>query len=455
MKKTPLVSLQLALALSAALSAHALAQSSSRPSAQSTQSTEGAQPTSGKDMSEMDHAAMGHATPAPPPKQTVRKKQAPPKRADDAGRGSAAAVPQPAPESAVPAMDHAAMGHGAAAGQAKPVAQPTQPQAPSAAQSSSADQSHAGHVMSQPQQSKGTSQANPGAQSQGMGQMDHSAMGHANAPSQPSKATVPVGSIDHAAMGGAMTGGQGMQMGPMQGGSPPPDARDPNAYNEGTRHANFGNHEMNDNAPFGRVLLDKAEFAKGDGERGQNIELEAWYGNDYNKLWIKAEGERRGGALEEARTELLWDRAFATFWSTQLGVRHDTGEGRSRDWVAFGVQGLAPYWFETEATAYWRSGSGIAARLSAKYEVLFTPRLILEPELSANLYSRVDEERGTGSGLSDVSAGLRLRYEITRKFAPYIGVTWSRQFGETADFARQRGGNPRIVQAVAGVRLWF
>lgn len=364
-------------------------------------------------------------------------------------------MPQPAPEPSMPAMDRAAMGHGTSTRQAKPVAQPAQPQAPSAAQSSAMDQSHAGHVMSQPQQSKGTSQANPAAQSQGMEQMDHSAMGHMNAPSQPAKVTAPGGSMDHGAMEGAMTGGQGMQMGPMQGGSPPPDARDPNAYNEGTRHAGFGNHEMNDNAPFGRVLLDKAEFAKGDGERGQNIELEAWYGNDYNKLWIKAEGERRGGALEGARTELLWDRAFATFWSTQLGVRHDTGEGRSRDWVAFGVQGLAPYWFETEATAYWRSGSGLAARLSAKYEVLFTPRLILEPELSANLYSRADPERGTGSGLSDVSAGLRLRYEITRKFAPYIGVTWNRQFGGTADFARQRGGNPRVVQAVAGVRLWF
>ncbi len=280
--------------------------------------------------------------------------------------------------------------------------------------------------------------------------MDHSAMRHGSPAQQaPRNAAAAAGTAS------GMGAGHSMQMGPMQGGKPPPDARDPNAYNEGARHANFGNHEMNDNAPFGKVLLDKAEFAKGDGERGQNVELEAWYGNDYNKAWLKTEGERRGGALESARTELLWDRAFATFWSTQLGLRHDSGEGGSRDWLAFGVQGLAPYWFETEATAYWRPGSGLAARFNVKYEILFTSRLILEPELSANLYSRTDEERGTGSGLSDIGAGLRLRYEITRQIAPYIGVTWNRQFGRTADFTRQRGGERSEVQAVAGIRLWF
>lgn len=292
-------------------------------------------------------------------------------------------------------------------------------------------------------------QAAPPAQSGAAGAqmpgMDHSAMGHG------------AGQAAQPAMGGqaASMGGHDMGMGPMQGGKPPPDARDPNAYNEGTRYANLGNHEMHDDAPFWKVLVDKAEVAKGDGERGQNVEAEAWYGNDYNKAWVKVEGERRGGTLESGRTELLWDRAFATFWSTQLGVRHDSGEGGSRDWLAFGVQGLAPYWFETEATAYWRSGGGLAARFAVKYEVLFTPRLILEPELGANLYSRADPERGIGKGLSDLNAGLRLRYEITRKFAPYIGVTWNRQFGETADLARMSGGKRSVVQAVAGVRLWF
>ena len=281
--------------------------------------------------------------------------------------------------------------------------------------------------------------------------MDHSSIGHTPGTGQAAMRGAQPGQV---AQGSAM-GGHDMKMGPMQGGDPPPDARDPNAYNEGTQHANFGNHEMNDNAPFGKVLFDELEVAKGDGESGQNVEAQAWYGNDYNKAWVKVEGEWRGGTLEAARTELLWDRAFATFWSTQLGIRHDAGEGGGKNWLAVGVQGLAPYWFETEATAYWRPNGGLAARFAAKYEVLFSPRLILEPELIANLYSRADPERRIGKGLSDISAALRLRYEITRKFAPYIGVTWNRQFGATADFTRREGGDRSKLQAVAGVRLWF
>lgn len=252
-----------------------------------------------------------------------------------------------------------------------------------------------------------------------------------------------MGSMDH-----------GMKMGPMQGGSPPTDARDPDAYAEGTSFRNLPGNEMHDEMPFGRVLLDKFEYAKGDGEHGQNLDAEAWYGNDYNKAWFKAEGERRGGHLQSMRTEALWDRTFATFWSTQLGVRHDTGGGDSRNWLAFGVRGLAPYWFDTEATAYW-SGGRLGARFNVRYELLFTQQLILEPEIEANLYSKSDPARGLGSGLSDLELGLRLRYEIRRQFAPYVGVTWARNFGDTADFARARGERNKSTQFVAGVRMWF
>jgi copper resistance protein B len=439
----------------------------------------------------VDHAAMGHGSPAFTNSTTsqetqarsqsnVRAKQAKAKRSDKrgkqqsvqsrqkdrpqeqhSGRAGHAMPAQPTAPQAPAAsgqaqpVDHAAMGHGSPAPAQNTPAQGAfthdRPAPPSAAQPGR-DSPHKEHgaqagnampVQPQPAQQgqAGTTQAPA---------MDHAAMGH---PATGAAATMST----HAGMAqtGQTSGGHDMQMGRMQGGPPPADARDPNAYNEGTQFANLGNHEMNDNAPFWKVLVDKAEAAKGDGERGQNVELEAWYGNDYNKAWVKVEGERRGGTLEAARTELLWDRAFATFWSTQLGIRHDSGEGKSRDWLAFGVQGLAPYWFETEATAYWRPGSGLAARLNAKYEVLFTPRLILEPEIGANLYSRADPERGTGSGLSDINAGLRLRYEFTRQFAPYVGVTWSRQFGRTADITRQRGGDRSEVQAVAGVRFWF
>jgi len=346
-----------------------------------------------------------------------------------------------------PQLDHAAMGHGSpasAAGTAQSAPRPKQ------VQDEGHGEAHAGHMTPAPPVPPGQEKATAG-----QGQpVDHAAMGHG-----PATGSLPAATHGEIAQPGRTSatpgGAHDMQMGRMQGGPPPADARDPSAYNEGTRFAHLGNHEMNDSAPFWKVLVDKAEAAKGDGERGQNVELEAWYGNDYNKAWVKVEGERRGGALEAARTELLWDRAFAPFWSTQLGIRHDSGEGPSRNWLAFGVQGLAPYWFETEATAYWRPGGGFAARLNAKYEILFTSRLILEPEVSANLYSRSDLERGTGSGLSDINAGLRLRYEVTRQFAPYVGVTWSRQFGRTADITRQSGGDRNEVQAVAGVRFWF
>jgi len=401
-----------ALVLAYLLAAHAAAQTAA--------SSQPPQSTGSHDMSTMDHSKMGHGTPAPASKKSPQ--QAPPEPAESnaAGHAGHADTPDEAQKAPpAPATEHQghATGHTGHTGHAAQPAAPTKPQA----------------------------HPTPGA----MPGMDHSAMGHGAAPA--------AGSAGHerAVKPQAAMAGHAMQMGPMQGGDPPPDARDPNAYNEGTRHATFGNHEMNDNAPFGKVLLDKLEAARGDGEHGQNLEAEVWYGNDYNKAWLKVEGERRGGSLESSRTELLWDRAFAPFWSTQLGVRHDSGEGGGRKWLAVGVQGLAPYWFETEAAAYWRPGSGLAARLNVKYEILFTPRLILEPELGANLYSRADPERATGEGLSDINMGLRLRSEITRKFAPYIGVTWSRQFGGTADYTRQRGGDRSEVQAVAGVRLWF
>ncbi|WP_257885043.1 copper resistance protein B [Variovorax sp. RO1] len=245
-------------------------------------------------------------------------------------------------------------------------------------------------------------------------------------------------------------------MGPMQGGSPPPDARDPDAYAEGMPKMAMPGMDMADDERYGQMLVNELEYAKGRDARGQNLNVEAWYGGDYNKLWIKAEGERRAGRLDAFRTEALWDHAIATFWSTQLGVRHDNGGGgRSRSWLAFGVQGLAPYWFETEATAYVGSGGALAARLELRYELLLTQKWILQPKLEANFYGKNDPQRGIGSGLSDMELGLRLRYEMTRQFAPYIGVTWTRKFGNTAAYARQAGERVRDTQIVAGVRFWF
>lgn len=254
---------------------------------------------------------------------------------------------------------------------------------------------------------------------------------------------------------GTAGAGESMQMGPMQGGKPPPDARDPNVYGEGTRHADLPGNDMDDEAMVGRLLINNAEVAGGDGQHGQNLDADAWYGGDYDKAWFRTEGARRGGRLESLRTEALWDHAIEPFWSTQLGVRHDTGTGPARDWLAFGVRGLAPYWFDVEAALYASDGGHFAARLNVRYELLFTQRLILEPELRTNVYSREDPERGLGSGLSNIELGLRLRYEFRRQFAPYIGVTWDRRFGGTAGQASARGEAREATQVVGGLRIWF
>jgi copper resistance protein B len=212
---------------------------------------------------------------------------------------------------------------------------------------------------------------------------------------------------------------------------------------------------MDDQAPIGKVMLDRLDWR--DTQGGSSLEWDgaAWYGSDYNKLWFKAEGERRGGTIEDARNELLWDHIFSRWWSVQSGLRQDLGEGPSRTWAAVGVQGLAPYFFETEATVYVGEGGRTAARLASEYDLLLTQRLILQPEAELNLYGKDDPQRRIGSGLSDVQIGLRLRYEFRREFAPYVGLVWSRRFGKSADLAREAGGDPNDLQLLAGLRIWF
>lgn len=178
-------------------------------------------------------------------------------------------------------------------------------------------------------------------------------------------------------------------------------------------------------------------------------------GGAYNRLVIKAEGEVSNGKLQESRTEVLWGHAIATFWDTQLGVRVDNGVGPDRGWLAFGVQGLAPYWFEVDATAYVGDQGRTAFRLGAEYELLLTQKLILQPRVELNMYGKSDTGRGIGSGLAETQAGVRLRYEFSRQFAPYIGVERASKFGQTADLAREDGEKSGVTRWVAGVRFWF
>jgi copper resistance protein B len=137
------------------------------------------------------------------------------------------------------------------------------------------------------------------------------------------------------------------------------------------------------------------------------------------------------------------------------GIRHDFKPGESQDFAAIGVQGVAPYKFEVAATAYIGQGGQTAARLEGEYELLFTNRLILQPLVEVNFYGQDDARRGIGSGLSTVEAGLRLRYEVTRRFAPYIGVVQERAYGSTASLRRALGEDPNETRVVAGARIWF
>ena len=213
--------------------------------------------------------------------------------------------------------------------------------------------------------------------------------------------------------------------------------------------------EMNDAAALGKLLVDQLEWRDGDGTNGPAWDAQAWYGTDYNKLWLKTEGMRLDGATEDARAELLWDCIVSRWWSAQAGARRDFGNGPARNWLALGVEGLAPYFFEIEATAYVGDAGRTAARFRAKYELLFTQRLILQPELEVNAYGKDDPERQIGAGVSDLQLGFRLRYEFHRELAPYLGVAWLRRLGKTADLVRDSGQDPSVLQVLAGIRFWF
>lgn len=246
-----------------------------------------------------------------------------------------------------------------------------------------------------------------------------------------------------------------MDMPSMHHASPPQGSRSPD-YSDGHRYGTMEGMEMRDDPAVGMLLLDRLEYVHArDGGNAVAVDGEAWYGRNLDKLWLKFEGERAEGRLQDLRTEVLWAHAVAPFWNTQLGVRHDFGGGPGRTWAAFGVEGTAPYWFETEATFYVGQSGRTAARVAFEYEARFTQRLILQPSLEANLYGRDDPQRGIGSGLADVEAGLRLRYEIRREFAPYVGVVWQQRFGRTRDYARAQGEPADDLQFVAGFRVWF
>ncbi|HHF0568040.1 TPA: copper resistance protein B [Vibrio alginolyticus] len=248
----------------------------------------------------------------------------------------------------------------------------------------------------------------------------------------------------------------------MQGGQPPVDARDPHAYSGGYSldegpYALPGPRQLKlaDEHLFYGVLADRLERLDNGDDQVLAYEVNAWAGRDYSRVVLRAEGDIEHGRLAEASTELLWRHALTGFWNRDLGIRYDVGHGPGQGWLAAGVSGLAPYWLELGATAYLGYDGQTALVLEAEYEILFTQRLVLQPAIELTAYGSNDAERGQGRGLSDVVTGARLRYEISRQFAPYLGWEWQASLGERANQLREEHEATQENRWVAGIRFWF
>ncbi|MCW0399517.1 hypothetical protein NB688_002399 [Xanthomonas sacchari] len=208
-------------------------------------------------------------------------------------------------------------------------------------------------------------------------------------------------------------------------------------------------------ARTGYLLVDRLEGWDNAHGSGQAWEARGWYGGDIDRLWLRSDGEREGGRTTASTLELAYGRAISPWWDMLIGARHTFASGRARTSAAFGVQGMAPYKFEVSAMLYVGEGGHANLYLEGEYDVLLTNRLILQPRLEAELAARDDPAHRTGSGLASVEGGLRLRYEVTRRFAPYVGVEHVRSFGDTADLRRADGEAARETRWVAGLRFWF
>ncbi|WP_313245241.1 copper resistance protein B [Stenotrophomonas rhizophila] len=277
------------------------------------------------------------------------------------------------------------------------------------------------------------------------GQMDHSKVDHGSMDhSQMDHSKMDHGSMDHAAHKTAA----------------PSEPREPiPAVTAADRLAAFPpiEHGAMEHAPeiHSMLLVNRLEQWDGQHGNGQAWEASGWVGGNIHRVWVRSEGERSGGRTEAADVEVLYGRSVSPWWDVLVGVKQDLGPGDSRTWAALGIQGLAPYKFETSATAYVGEGGQVMASAEIEYELLLTNRLILQPLLEATLAAKDDPRHGTGSGLNKVEAGLRLRYEFNRRFAPYIGISHERLFGDTADYHQAAGERARDTRWVAGVRVWF
>jgi copper resistance protein B len=257
----------------------------------------------------------------------------------------------------------------------------------------------------------------------------------------------------------------GIVNGQTESGAPPQEDRNPPPQlpafippltDEDRRVAfpDVGGHTVHDAINY-FVLFDQLEWQAGGGVSSLNWDTTGWVGRDLDRVWFRTEGEAEDGGVADAYADLLYGRAIARWWDVVAGVRQDVRPGPARTWAAVGIQGLAPYWFEVEATAYLGAGGRTHFRFEGEYELLLTNRLMLQPLMELEVYGKADPERGIGAGISTAEAGLRVRYEFRREFAPYLGVAWQRRFFGTADAARAVGDETGGVRLAVGLRFWF
>lgn len=212
--------------------------------------------------------------------------------------------------------------------------------------------------------------------------------------------------------------------------------------------------QMDDDPIVAMFMVDRLEVRNVEGDP-LNWDVNVSIGRDFNKLLIRTEGELVDGRVEGAELEALWARPVARWWSLVAGARQDIRPQEARSWLALGVEGLAPYQFHVQATGYVGEEGRTALRLETEYDLLLTNRLILQPRFELNAYGKPDLSRGIGSGISDLELGLRLRFEIRREVATYLGVAWVNKFGRTADIANANGEDAHELQALVGLRVWY
>lgn len=208
------------------------------------------------------------------------------------------------------------------------------------------------------------------------------------------------------------------------------------------------------NPPYTFILSRTDVGVSTKGETDFDWDAQGWVGSDENRLWVKTTGNLQRQGPDRSDLQALYSHAVSEFWDVQAGVRQ-TFAPSSRTSAVLGVQGLAPYWFEVDAAAFLADNGRLSARLETSYELTLTQRIFAEPFAVIRIAAKADPKLREGAGVTDTEAGLRLRYELSRKVAPYVGVSWQQRYGETKRLWAAAGGEAEETSFRAGLRLLF